>query len=174
MVASIERPASHARVAGAISGPATWSRQTSSARSSGVSRSGQAEESTERQPASASAERVLSAADHPPIGTDMNVRLFFEADTFRHVRSEYTKVVVAQMGDRSYSANVQERESRYKLVEHFSGFKPEGALTLPHAYKIELVIDTQNGTFQGEWLLNLTGFTFNEKIAPDSFNVPAG
>jgi hypothetical protein len=109
----------------------------------------------------------------PRKGTDMSVSLFFEADTFRHVRSEYTKVAAARMGDRSYT-NVQERESRYKLVEHFSDFRQEGALTLPHSYKMELVIDTQDGTFQGEWLLTLTTFTFNEKIAPGSFQMPAG
>ncbi len=110
----------------------------------------------------------------PRKGTDMSLSLFFEADTFRHVRSEYSKVIPARIGERSYSVNVQERESRYKLVEHFSDFKPEGALTLPHSYKIELVIDTQDGTFQGEWLLTLTTFTFNEKIAPDSFQMPPG
>ncbi|MCA1631036.1 MAG: hypothetical protein LC785_12530 [Acidobacteria bacterium] len=109
----------------------------------------------------------------PRKGTDMSVSLFFETDTFRHVRSEYTKVVPARIGNRSYADNVQERESRYKLVERFSDFRQEGALTLPHIYKMELVIDTQDGTFQGEWLLTLDTFTFNEKIAPDSFNITA-
>ena len=109
----------------------------------------------------------------PRKGNDMSVSLFFDAETFRHTRTEYAKTVAAQMGDRSY-ANVQERESRYKLVEDFSDFRAEGGLTLPHAYRLGLVIDTQSGTFQGEWRLTLSKFTFNEKIAPGSFDVLAG
>jgi hypothetical protein len=88
------------------------------------------------------------------------------------VRTEYKRVIAAQMDTRSYT-NVQTRESRYKLVEEFSLFKQEGELTLPHIYTIKLSVDTQGGTFQAEWIIKLVQFTFNDKIDPNSFSISA-
>jgi len=65
---------------------------------------------------------------------------------------------------------VTARESRYRLIEEFSDFKPEQGLTLPHKYKIEFSADTQSGTFQADWTLTLTTFAFNEKIDPAAYN----
>ena len=67
--------------------------------------------------------------------------------------------------------NVQERETRYYMVEEFSLFKREGDLTLPHIYKITLSVDAQNGTFLAEWVIKLTQFEFNQKIDPNSFSI---
>jgi hypothetical protein len=88
------------------------------------------------------------------------------------VRTEYERVVPAPTGSREYS-NVQERETRYHMIEEFSLFKKEGELTLPHIYKISLSVDTQNGTFLAEWVIKLTQFEFNQKIDPSSFTFQA-
>jgi hypothetical protein len=105
-------------------------------------------------------------------GSDLEIGLFFDQETFQHVRTEYERVIAASMGSRSY-AGAEEREARYKMVEEFSEFKSEGGLTLPHTYKIKLTIDTQSGTFLADWTLHLTQFTFNERIDPTSFNIGA-
>ena len=55
----------------------------------------------------------------PRGGSDLQIRLFFDQDTFQHVRTEYERVIAAPTGSRDY-ANVQEREIRYKMVEEFS------------------------------------------------------
>jgi hypothetical protein len=102
--------------------------------------------------------------------SDLKITLFFEADDFRHVRTEYERVVPAPMGKVEYT-NVQEREGRYKMIEDFSLFKPEGELNLPHIYTIRLSVDTVNGTFLAEWTVKLTNFEFNQKIDPAAFNV---
>ena len=104
--------------------------------------------------------------------SDLKVTMFFEANTFRHVRTEYERTVSAPMGKVEYT-NVQEREARYKMVEDFSLFKPEGGLMLPHIYTIKLSIDTVNGTFVAEWTIKLTQFEFNQKIDQAAFNVSA-
>lgn len=109
----------------------------------------------------------------PHGGSDLKITLFFDQETFRHVRTEYERVIPAQMDTRSLT-NVQTRESRYKLVEEFSLFKQEGELTLPHIYTIKLSVDTQGGTFLAEWTLKLVQFSFNEKIDPASFSISAG
>lgn len=108
----------------------------------------------------------------PRGGSDLEISLFFDETTFQHARTEYRRLVAAANSDRSYG-NVQERESRYKMVEEFSDFKPESGLNLPHIYSIEFTADTQRGTFQGKWTLTLTRFVFNEKLDPNSFNIVA-
>jgi hypothetical protein len=108
----------------------------------------------------------------PRANSDLKVTLFFEQGTFRHVRTEYERTVSAPMGKVEYT-NVQERDARYKMVEEFSLFKPEGGLMLPHLYTIKLSIDTVNGTYVAEWTIKLTQFEFNQKIDQSVFNVSA-
>jgi hypothetical protein len=105
-------------------------------------------------------------------GSDLKIRLYFDAETFRHRRTEYERVIPASMGTRDY-VNVQEREIRYKLVEEFSDFRSEAGLTLPHVYEIKLTVDSTGGTFLADWTLHLTQFSFNEKLDPAAFELAA-
>jgi hypothetical protein len=109
----------------------------------------------------------------PRGGSDLQISIFFDEVTFEHVRTEYRRVTAAPTGNRAY-ASVEERESRYKLVEEYSDFKIEQDLNLPHTYKIALTVDAQSGTFAAEWVLQLTQFTFNQKIDPTSFRTSGG
>jgi len=106
----------------------------------------------------------------PHKGSDLKIALFFDDQTFQHVRTEYARVIAAPTGDRSYVAGVT-RETRYKMVEEFSEFRKEGGLTLPHSYKIKLTIDSPSGTFLADWTLTFTQFAFNEPIDPNSFTI---
>jgi len=109
---------------------------------------------------------------NPHANSDLRITLYFDSETFRHVRTEYERVIPAPMGRVEYS-NVQEREGRYKMIEDFSLFKAEGGLNLPHIYAIKLSVDTVNGTFLAEWTIKLTNFDFNQKIDQSAFNVSA-
>jgi hypothetical protein len=104
----------------------------------------------------------------PRGGSDLQISLFFDEKTFEHIRTEYRRDIAAPTGNRAY-ANVEERESRYKMIEDFSDYRLEDQLNLPHAYKILLTVDAQSGTFAGEWTIKLTQFSFNQKIDPNSF-----
>jgi hypothetical protein len=116
-------------------------------------------------------DRVLHELKYEPRGSsDLKVTLFFDLENFRHVRTEYERVVSAPMGKVEYT-NVQEREARYKMVEEFSLFKSESGLNLPHIYTIKLSIDTINGTFLADWMVRLTQFEFNQPIDPNSFSI---
>ena len=108
----------------------------------------------------------------PHADSDLRITLYFEPETFRHVRTEYERVIPAPMGKVEYS-NVQEREGRYKMIEEFSLYKAEGGLNLPHIYTIKLSVDTINGTFVAEWTIKLTQFDFNQKIDQSAFNITA-
>jgi hypothetical protein len=105
-------------------------------------------------------------------GSDLRVTLFFEEETFRHVRTEYERVIPASIGTRS-EIDAKEKETRYKMIEEFSNFKTEGGLNLPHNYKIKLMVDASGGTFLADWEINLNQFTFNERIDPNSFTIGA-
>lgn len=106
----------------------------------------------------------------PRGGSDVRISLFFDAETFQHLRSEYTRTISAQLGG-SPELSAGQRESRYTLVEDFSDFKKAGGLILPHTYMIKLDLDTRGGTFQAQWEFKLSQFSYNQKIDPGSFNV---
>lgn len=107
---------------------------------------------------------------NPRKGSDLNIRLFFDADTFRHVRTEYKRTIAARMGA-TVDTSAGQSETRYTLVEDFSDFKEENKLTLPHTYKIYMEILTGNGTTSYEWLMNLQQFNFNQQIDVKDFRV---
>jgi hypothetical protein len=105
-----------------------------------------------------------------PSGSDLKISVFFDAETFQHVRTEYERSIAGQMGATPESSASQS-ETRYKLSEDFSDFKKEGGLMLPHAYKIHLEILGRSGSFKADWEMALSDFQFNQRIDPTSFDV---
>jgi len=108
----------------------------------------------------------------PKKGSDFQIRLFFDAMTFQHVRSTYSQVMSAMQG-RTDKDSARQSASRYQLVEDFSEYKKEGELTLPHTYKLALLMDDYRGTVKSEWTLTLSQFDLNHRVPADSFNVEA-
>lgn len=106
----------------------------------------------------------------PRKGSDLEITLYFDSTTFHHVRTEYTRVVSANIGARGADSSTSQRERRYKLVETFADFKKEGNLTLPHDYRIKLEI-SGGAQILDEWNLRLTDFVFNQPIDPKDFVV---
>ena len=105
----------------------------------------------------------------PRGGSDLDISLFFDSETFQHVRSEYLHVVAPQIG-MTVDASKSQMPTRYKMIEEFSDFRKEENLTLPHSYKISLELDTRN-PFRGSWDMTLNQFGFNKAIPPAMFNV---
>jgi hypothetical protein len=113
----------------------------------------------------------------PKKGTDLKISLFFDAETFRHVRTEYSHTVSNRMGGRPGGMVTDPTAdtgsstiSRYKLTEDFSDFQTSDNLTLPRTYKIRLTIDAQ-GSQLLEWVMNFKQFAFNQPIEAAAFNV---
>lgn len=99
---------------------------------------------------------------------DLIINLYFTADTFQHVRSQYEYVVSARQGSRA-EASVSQRDTRYKLVEDFSDFQDTEKLMLPHKYTIDLTVELPNRTQTLEWAINFVDFSFNQSIDPRAF-----
>jgi hypothetical protein len=101
------------------------------------------------------------------------ITLSFDAETFRHLRTEYQHTRSTRMGPTEFDS-VSQLESHYLFVEEFSDFKLEGKLMLPHTYKIRYTIEEQRNTQVLEWSMNFSRFVFNEEIDVKAFSVVSG
>lgn len=104
-------------------------------------------------------------------GGDLTVTLFFEKDTFRHVRTEYKRVTSAGIGT-TPEASSQFTEVRYVLTEDFGDFKTESGMTLPHQYRALYAVTGGQGTTGIQWQFSFTDFGFNQKLEPSAFEIP--
>jgi hypothetical protein len=99
---------------------------------------------------------------------NIQVFLYFDTETFRHVRSVYKAELV--------SSSVQKitdtaETVRYTLTEEFDDFKQVDGLTLPHGYKIEYSIDSPTGGFVGGWSYAVKQVAHNQTIEKQVFGV---
>jgi hypothetical protein len=121
---------------------------------------------------------------------DMTVKMFFDIETFRHVRTEY-KVRIRDdsstlpegasrrrsVGISRYPGDNSSREifdavpdSNYRLIERFDDFVNCNGLMLPSTYAYEYSIEGQGSSFLGHWTMK-TGATIihNGEIREEIF-----
>jgi hypothetical protein len=104
----------------------------------------------------------------PHNGAELKITLFFDAETFQHLRTDYERVIPAAMGA-TPGASASQREIRYKLVEDFSDFRAESGLTLPHTYNLQFSVFQLNNSISLDWTINLTRFTFDYPLDVKEF-----
>lgn len=122
--------------------------------------------------------RELHALKYSPRkGSDLKIILYFEPDTFRHVRSEYSRTIYAseqrRIGGGGPNLPPEQRQqasaARIDAYEEFEDFKPESGLILPHTYKFHLTIQSEVRPAVVDWLFNLTNFAFDAPLNPAEF-----
>lgn len=111
---------------------------------------------------------VYALTFNPKGGSDVEVTMFFDGQTFRHVRTEYKRMSSASIG-RTIDESARQSETRLKVTEDFSDFKDFQGMTIPHKYKILYTITGARGTTEIAWTCNLTEFAINQTLAPGSF-----
>lgn len=104
---------------------------------------------------------------------DVKVKLFFEKESFRHVKTEYSRIFSAGIG-RTPDESSRFNETRLKITEDFDDFRGESGLVLPHSHRIFYSVSGQNGTTEIEWTFTYTQFAFNQDLAADTFEPSAG
>ena len=123
--------------------------------------------------------RQLHAIKYSPRkSSDLKITLFFEVETFRHVRTEYEQTVYVTVqqriqggGGRSPdTAGARASNARLNVIEEFSDFKAEGGLNLPHTYTFELSVQSDVRPALVDWVFNLTNFTFNGPMDAKEFS----
>jgi hypothetical protein len=116
---------------------------------------------------------------------DVKVKLYFDIESFRHVRTEYTVrikndasalpsvVSGATPEDRTQNQNVisprartatamdNQPDSIYKLVERFDDFQTVGGVTLPFSYYIDYSVEGSGNSFIGHWSNKAAGKFIN-------------
>jgi hypothetical protein len=132
---------------------------------------------------------------------NLKVKLFFEPDTYRHVRTEYNLRVrgeqALQIGKTvtrgapnsaegrpgglvTADAGIQDpiEDSYYTLVEKFSDFKEVKlndstgtGLTLPYSYSLEYSVEGQGSTFIAHWKIAADQWVHNLVVDPVVFKV---
>jgi hypothetical protein len=83
----------------------------------------------------------------------MKIRLYFDPETWRHVRTHY------------YLSADDDFNTSPALTEKFENFKKAGELTLPHSYTLRI-----EGTDIATWNIEVSEWIFNRPdIDPDIF-----
>jgi hypothetical protein len=116
--------------------------------------------------------KEVYALDYSLRGSDVEIKMYFDKDTFRHIRTEYGRVTSARIGA-TPEESIRMSETRLKVIEDFSDFKNENGLMLPHKYRILYSAIGQNGTTEIEWAFNFTEFAFNPTFDEKTFNAEA-
>jgi len=101
---------------------------------------------------------------------DMRIRIYFDPETFRHVCTEY-RVRTDNDATAGFNpdpdipmaiAQMSRGDSYYTLIEKFDDFKEAGALTLPHSYTLDYMIDGSNQSgFIAKWKIDVLQVGFN-------------
>ena len=127
----------------------------------------------------------------PKKGQDVQIRLYFEPETYRHVKTVYTLAIQAQLvqgggssspvpefgGPLSQSQSAEasqsrQQQSRYSVEERFSDFKTVDGLTLPNHYVIHFTQELQSGnTTILDWDTQATRIVENPELDPRNFQV---
>jgi hypothetical protein len=94
--------------------------------------------------------------------SDLKVSLFFDPETFRHVRTRYSFEIGATIGTRQNSN--QNTETYYTLTEDFDDFREVDGLTLPHKYRMQFGAEGRSGSALRDWTVTIKKIEHNTKI----------
>ena len=101
--------------------------------------------------------------------TDLKVGLFFDATSFRHVRTEFEFRVPARLGaGPNDSARLQ--EDYYKLAEDFEDFRAVDGLTIPYKYRLQLQVQTSSGSNLFDWTVAIEQVMHNQALDDQIFS----
>ena len=107
----------------------------------------------------------------PQKHSDAEILLYFDAETFRHVKTTYSISLGALPGG-TIVESVNLRAERSQLEERFSEFKTVDGLTLPTHWNLQFTRELPNGsTTISEWDLKEDHITNNLGLDPTNFEV---
>ncbi len=106
----------------------------------------------------------------PKKGSELDISLFFDSESFQHVRTEYRRVISGGQGI-SVDQSARQSEVRYLFTEDFANFKETNGLTLPHDYTISYERTGGGGGSDMEWRMEFSQFAFNTEIDDKDFKV---
>jgi hypothetical protein len=100
--------------------------------------------------------------------SNLNIFLYFEPETFRHVATIYRIIQPSPLATRPELSSSQ-TDNRLEVLEVFEDFREEDGLTLPHRWTIHYTAEMGQSTFMGEWETVFEKITFNQPIEAKTF-----
>jgi hypothetical protein len=103
--------------------------------------------------------------------TDMTVKLYFDPETYRHVKTVYALAVSPNMSHR-ITNSVNQQEIRYTIEERFSDFRTDDGVTLPRRYDLQYTQELQSGSTRVyEWDMTVEKILDTIELAPGNFQM---
>lgn len=100
---------------------------------------------------------------------DLVITMFFEPETFRHVRTLYDFKVPARIGvGPNESAKYQ--EDYYQIIEDFDDFRAIDALMVPRKYRVQLNLQTSRGSNVFDWNIAIEQVLHNQALDEQVFS----
>lgn len=114
---------------------------------------------------------------NPRKGSDVKITLYFDPQSFRHVRTDYSRTVYPSEQRRIAGGgpglpapqNQQASPTRIEAYEEFADFKEESGLNLPHTYKFHLLIQSEVRPAVIDWIFTLNDFSFTSPLDAAEF-----
>lgn len=106
-------------------------------------------------------------------GDDMQVRIYFDPDTFQHVMTVYS--LEFSPGVAQAVTSIRQYEIRYTVEERFSEFKAIDGLSLPTKYELRYIVDSATGQIAEsryyDWEMSVENMQHNLTLDPKNFLV---
>jgi hypothetical protein len=114
---------------------------------------------------------------NPRKGSDLKIVLYFDPETFRHVRTDYSRTIYPSEQRRIAGGgpglppaqNQQASPTRIEAYEEFADFKEESGLNLPHTYKFHLAIQSEVRPAVVDWVFTLNDYSFTSPLDAAEF-----
>jgi hypothetical protein len=101
--------------------------------------------------------------------TDLKTLLYFEPETFRHVRTRYQFEIAATIATRE--APNSNPEAYFTVTEDFDDFRSVDGLMLPHKYRLQYSSEGRSGTSIQDWTVTFDRITHNAKFGDQLFTI---
>jgi hypothetical protein len=113
--------------------------------------------------------RLYRSKYSSPSNGQLSITLYFDAQTFRHVSTEYKYDTPPPQGAEIVTRN--ENPTYYTLTEVFSDFKTVGGLTLPTSHRLDCTVNAPTQTISLRWSATYSEVYLNETLDKPLFKV---
>jgi hypothetical protein len=106
-------------------------------------------------------------------GSGLGVKMFFEAATGRHLRTEYRRKTTQSMSRDPNTSAASSNDIIEEMTEDFGDFKTEAGVTLPTSYKIRVAQAFGANLREFMYAMKVSTFYYNQKLDASTFDAQA-
>ncbi len=99
--------------------------------------------------------------------SEFTLRLFIDAESFHHIRSEYRHEISPKQD--TFGQLGRQAGAKLEMIEDFGDFRTVEGITAPYLYSCKFRSSSQSGTFEYTWTIKVAGYFYNQNLAADFF-----